>query len=493
MEQIKTQVAIIGGGIIGTAIARELSRYQVDFFVIERNAEVGWGATKANSGIIHAGFHDKPDSVKAKFCLAGNKLYPNLCEELEVSYAQNGVMMVALSTEEKEILSKYYQQGIENGVENLRIVSAQEALELEPNLSKDVVAALVAPNGGIVTPFELATALMENAIDNGGQLLTDSAVQDIEVTRDGFIIYTPNTKIYAQKVINAAGVYSDQIARMIGDEYFSIRGRKGEEYLLDKPWGALVSHTIFPVPTPVSKGILVIPTCEGNLMIGPTGDDSLNLEDFQTSQDGLTRILAGATRMVPKIDPKQIICQFAGIRAASNRDDFIIEISPTTPGMIHLAGIESPGLTAAPAIAIEVMNLLRLAGLELCEKAVFSPHRRPVVQFHKLSREEQARQISEDPRHGRIVGRCESITEAEIIDAIERGARTVDGVKFRTRSGCGRCQGGFCQPNVIGVIAQELKIPVEQVRKNHKNSQQIGFAAKDLLKKEAKGHETVNL
>lgn len=479
-SKLTVDVAIIGGGIIGTATARELSKYQLKVVVIEKEAEVGWGTTKANSGIVHAGFHEEPGTLKAKYCFPGNQMFPQLCDELDVCFEQNGILMVARNEEEWETVQKYYERGKERGVP-LELLSGEEARALEPELSGDIVGALYAPEGGSVMPFELAAALMENAIYNGVELLTNSPVIGARVEDGKKILETPFNIVEAGVVINAAGLFTDEIARMFGDDYFTIKPRKGEEYLFDLDTKNMVKRTIFPVPSKVSKGILVIPTAEGNLMMGPTGDDVEEKEDLTTTRDGFERILDGARSLVPGINPRKIIAQFAGVRAASDRGDFIVEHSPNVPGLIHLAGMESPGLTAAPAIAVDAVRLVEEAGLKLVPKEDFQPRRENIVRFRSLSREEQDRLIKENPAYGRIICRCEQVTEGEIVDAIHRGARTLDGIKFRARAGAGRCQGGFCQPIVMAIIARELNIPLEQVTKRGPGSEQVLFKAKELL------------
>lgn len=479
-KTLTVDVAIVGGGIMGTAVARELSKYQVSVLVVEKEAEVGWGTTKANSGIVHAGFHEEPGTLKAKYCFPGNQMFPELCEELDVCFKQNGVLMVARNDDELETVKVYYQRGKERGVK-VELLSREQALALEPELNPEIVGALYAPEGGSVMPFELAAALMENAMQNGAQLLTEAPVVGASVAGELKILETAEHRIEAKVVINAAGLFADDLARMFGDDYFTINPRKGEEYLFDLDTNDMVTRTIFPVPSKVSKGILVIPTAEGNLMIGPTSDNIVEKEDLTTTRDGFARILEGARSLVPGINPRKIIAQFAGVRAASDRNDFIVELSPKVPGLIHLAGMESPGLTAAPAIAVDAVKLVQEAGLELIPKEDFEPRRKPVVRFRNLSHEERDRLIQENPAYGRIICRCESVTEGEIIDAIHRGARTLDGIKFRARAGAGRCQGGFCQPLVMAIIARELNIPLEKVTKRGQGSEPVMYHAKELL------------
>ena len=448
-SMITAQVVIVGGGIIGTAVARELSRYELDVLLIEAEAEVGWGTTKANSGIVHGGFHEEPGTLKAKYCFSGNQMYPKLCEELDVCFEQNGIMMVARTPYEMETVRLYYKRGKERGV-NVQLFSQEEVARQEPK-------------------YKMNTTV-------------------IDAWREGDKKYleTPEQIIRADYVVNAAGLFSDDLARMFGDDYFSIRPRKGEEYIFDLSVKDVVKSTIFPVPGKISKGILVIPTAAGNLMMGPTGDNVEEKEDLGTSQDGFNRVFEGAKRLVPSLDARKIIAQFAGVRAASDRGDFIVELSPNVPGLLHLAGIESPGLTAAPAIAADVPGLLEEAGLQLEEKQSFNPRRAGVVRFNSLSREEQDALVKKNPSFGRIICRCESITEGEIVDAIHRGARTLDGIKFRVRAGAGRCQGGFCQPLITQILSRELDIPVTAVTKAGPGSEQVRYVAKELYDEEVR-------
>lgn len=476
------QVAIVGGGIMGTSVVRELSRYKLDVLLIEAEPEVGWGTTKANSGIVHGGFHEEPGTLKAKYCLPGNQMFPKICEELDVCYKQNGILLVARNEEEMETVKLYYKRGKERGV-NVRLLNQEEVHAQEPNLDKSIVGALFAPEGGSVMPFELAAALMENAVQNGADYMVNSRVINAWAEGNKKFLETSDTIIEADYVVNAAGLFTDELARMFGDDFFSIHPRKGEEYIFDLSVKDVVKSTIFPVPSEVSKGILVIPTAAGNLMMGPTGDNVPDKDDLGTSYDGFDRVFDGAKSLVPSLDPRKIIAQFAGVRAASDRGDFIVELSPTVPGLLHLAGIESPGLTAAPAIAADVPGLLSEAGLELELKEDFNPNRK-VVRFNEMSREEQDALVKQNPQYGRIICRCETITEGEIVDAVHRGARTLDGIKFRARAGAGRCQGGFCQPFIAEIISRELGIPYTEVLKSRPGSEQVRYEAKELYQSE---------
>lgn len=480
-ERRSVQVAIVGGGIVGTCVARELSRYKLDVLLIEAEPEVGWGTTKANSGIVHGGFHEEPGTLKAKFCLPGNQMFPKLCEELDVTFVQNGILLVARTEEEMEVVQRYYQRGKDRGV-NLRLLSQEELFGLEPNLSRSIVGAMYAPEGGSVMPFELAAALMENAIQNGAQLLVENPVINGWVDGDKKYLETPQYIIEADIVVNVAGLKADEIARLFGDAYFSILPRKGEEYLFDLSEKNVVTSTIFPVPSEISKGILVIPTAAGNLMMGPTSHNVPAKDDLATTYEGFRQIYEGAKSLVPNLQVRKVIAQFAGLRAASDRGDFIVEFSPRVRGLIHLAGIESPGLTAAPAIAAHVPEMLKDKGYVLEPKEDFNPRREPVIRFNELSHEERDELVRKDPSFGRIICRCETVTEGEIVDAIRRGARTLDGIKFRARGGAGRCQGGFCQPLVMEILARELNITLEKVTKRGPGSEMIMYHAKELLR-----------
>lgn len=463
-------VVIVGGGIVGTAVAYTLSQYKLKLALVEKNFEIGWGATKANSGIVHGGFHDDPNTWKGRLCIRGNQAYPELCRKLDVTFRQNGILMIAMSEDEIPILNKYLERGKANNVPGIRLLSKGEVLSREPNLTRDVIAALYAPEGGVVNPFEMAIAMSEVAEANGAAVFTDTKVTGLK--REGELIQVQTNRgvISTRFVVNAAGLWSDELARLAGDDYFKIKPRKGEEYLTDKRVGSLVTHTIFPTPTPTSKGILAIPTAEGNLMIGPTAVELEDKEAVDTTEAGFREIFAAVKRMLPSLDSRDIITSFAGIRAASDRGDFILEPSANFPGLVHAAGIESPGLTAAPAIAEVIVDILADEGLRLEKNPKAQDRRRPVTRFHALSDEEREALIAKDPKYGRIICRCETVTEAEIIDAIKRGARTVDGVKFRTRAGMGRCQGGFCQPLIIGILARELGLDPTQITKRGRGS-----------------------
>lgn len=474
-------VIIIGGGVVGTAILRTLSRFQLKTALLEKSVEVGWGTTKANSGIVHSGFHSEPGSWKTKLSVAGNRMFDQLCDELDVPYERNGMMMVARNKEEEDILAHYHEQGLENGVEGLEMLSGDETRRLEPNLASDIIAALRAPSGGIVAPFELATAQAENAVANGAEVHTGVTVTDIAHTGSSFAVTTADGASWiATYIVNSAGLYADDLARICGVDAEPIIPRKGEEYLFDQRLGRVIKHTIFPVPTPKSKGILVIPTAEGNLMIGPTALELPYKNDVSTTAEGLEEIFSFTQGLVPGLNRRDIIASFAGVRSGSPTGDFIFETSHGGKG-IHLMGIESPGLTAAPAIAELVRDMLEDAGLSLKAKPDFNPRRPRVIRFKELSDDEKEQVIQDNPLYAHVVCRCETITEGEIVDAIRRGAKTVDGVKFRTRAGMGRCQGGFCTPHVVKILARELGVSPLEITKRGHDSQLLVAEAKAFL------------
>ncbi len=476
-------IAIIGAGISGSAIARELSKYNLKTIVLEKGVEVCQGTTKANSAIVHGGFDAKEGSLKAKLNVAGNKLYPKLCEDLNVEFKQNGSLVLAFNEEDEKHIKDLYERGIRNNVEGLKILNREEVIEIEPNVNKSVISALLCDVAGIVCPFNLNVALMENAIENGVKLQVQSKVVGIEKVDDYFDIKLLNKEnIKSKYVINAAGVYADKINNMVGgDEYFIIP-RKGEYKVLDKSEGKMVNHVIFQCPTEKGKGVLVTKTVHGNLLVGPNATVVNNAEDITTTRDGINEIVENSKKSIENIDFRKTITSFGGVRATPNTGDFCIFASDKCKNFINVGGIESPGLASAPGVAKYVVELLQNEGLILVEKTNFNPIRNKNKSFVKMNNEEKNAMIKNNKNYGKIVCRCESITEAEIIDAINStcGARTVDGVKRRVRPGMGRCQGGFCGPKVIEIIARELNMSVEDVLKDYEKSNMVVGKVKEL-------------
>lgn len=464
-------VIVIGGGVIGGLILRELSKTTLNVCLLEKEEDVCMGQSRANSGIVHAGYDAAVGSLKAKFNVLGNKMMESVTKELGVKYRNNGSLVVAFSEEEMETLAALKARGEQNGVERLEIISRERLCELEPNISDNAVGALYAPTGGIVCPYELTIAAIGNAMDNGAALCCGFEVCGIEKTSTGLVVRsTDGRELQAKVVINCAGLASGKIAALVGDK-ISVNGRRGQYILLDRESGDFVNHTLFFTPTKKGKGILVSQTVDNNIILGPTAEE-IDDGNVETTADGLASVIEKAGEMCKNVPLYNTITSFAGTRAYCDRHDFILEESENVAGVIHCAGIESPGLTSAPAIAEYVTNELVSKILPFEKKAEFNPYRKPDYFFKNLSIEEKNEIIKKDKSYGKIVCRCEQITEGEILRAIRENppARNIDAVKRRTRAGMGRCQGGFCQPYVAELIAKELGIPLEEVTKSGKNS-----------------------
>ncbi len=449
-------VCIIGAGAVGCALARHLSQFELKICLIDKQDDVGCGATKANSGIVHGAYATKHGSLKAKLAAEGNRLYDALEADLNFGFHRIGAFVLAFDTQEAEQLDELYENGMKNGCDSMTILSRQEVLELEPHVSADVLRALWAKDVGVTSPYEMAIALAENAIENGVKLKLGWPVTKIDVSEAGFTIHSEGEKIHSQYVVNAAGLYSDQIAAMVGDNSFKIQPRKGQYVLLDKSQGALVSRVLFQVPSKLGKGILVTRTCHGNLMLGPNAEDLTIREDYGTDIASLEQVIEKARNSVPELNIQRAITTYSGVRAIADRGDFIIEVSPTVSKFINLAGIDSPGLTASPAIAIHCTELLKSEGLQLTLKTNFKSKRNAII-----VRKDNERTLlleSDDP-HTHMICRCENVTEAEILDVFSRGISIVstDMIKRRTRAGMGACQGKFCQPRVVALATQVLK------------------------------------
>jgi len=460
-------VIIIGAGVIGAATARELSRFRLRTAVLEAKADVAMGSSGANSAIVHAGYDATPGTAMARTNVAGNRLYDTWREELNIPFTRNGSLVLAFSEEDMDTLEELHRQGVQNGVEGQRILSGEEARGMEPALSEDIIGALYEPMGGITSPYQVTVALMENAAHNGVDVYLEHPVTEIKKEENAFIIQTPLGDFHTKLIVNCAGVQADSIARMAGDDSFSIIPRRGEYCLYDKREGEDVAHTLFQPPGKMGKGILVTPTVDGNLLTGPTARDIEDKDDTATTDIGIGEVLIKSAMSVPGLNRRGVIRTFAGLRAQASTGDFILGESKAVPGLIHGAGICSPGLSAAPAIgrelAAEVCRLLPCA-----DKPDFDPVREAIPNFRESDWETREKLIREDPRYGRIVCRCESVTEAEIAAALHRPlpARTLDAIKRRTRAGMGRCQGGFCTPRIMEIIERELHIPIlEQTKK----------------------------
>lgn len=462
-------VAVIGCGIVGAAAAYELSRYELDIVLLEAENDVATGTTKANSAILHAGYDPAPGTLMAKLGVEGAALAKTLCERLSVPYRQTGSLVLAFSEGELETLRELCRRGVENGVPGLELLDGAQARALEPELSAGVAGALHAPSAAVVSPWEFALALAETAVRNGVDLRLECAVNAVEAVEGGWRLTTSAGTVEARAVLNAAGLHAGVIHEMVAPPAFALKPNRGEYYLLDKSEGSRVGRIIFQCPTKVGKGVLVAPTVHGNLIVGPNAEDiPCELlgtgEALATTAEGLEYVAEMARKSVPGVDLRQSIRNFAGVRAQSDIDDFVIREAEGCPGFISLAGIRSPGLSAAPAIAKYAVELLAGRGLPLREKAGFVD-RRETVRFHELPPEERARLAAENPDYGHVICRCESVTEGEILDAMRAPIppRSVDGVKRRVNAGMGRCQGGFCGPRVVELLARELGISPPEI------------------------------
>ena len=461
-------VVIIGAGVIGGMLARELSRYNIAVCLLEKENDVAMGASKGNSGIIHGGYDPEPGTLKAKLNGQGVELLFQAAEQLHVPCERNGSMVCAFTPEEEPLLETLYQRGQINGIPGLKLMSGQEARRLEPQLSPEVTRVLHVTNSGIIGPYELTIAAIGNAMDNGITLKCNFEVIAIRKERDCFRIEASSgEQVQAQYLVNCAGGYSDRIAALAGDDFFRIVPRAGEYLLLDKAEGNRVKHTLFQCPTKDGKGILVTPTVHGNLLTGPTALKVDTPERRDTTTAGLQQVKQLAVKSVPKIDFRQVITSFAGVRSSEKSGDFFIKASDRIPGLIHAAAIDSPGLTCCVSVAYYLVDILKSQGLSLEEKDGWNGIRENPNAFQKMTEEEKNLHIKKNPAYGKIICRCENISEGEILCAIRSNppARDLDGIKRRTRSGMGRCQGGFCGPYVMELLARELDIPMENVTK----------------------------
>ena len=466
-------IAIVGGGVTGAMLARELSRYELSVCVLEKESDVAMGASKANSGIVHGGFDPEPDTLKAELNVKGVKLLYEAADMLNVPYINNGSMVCAFGSEQEAAVEELYERGIVNGVDEMRLLSGNEAREIEPLLSEKITKVLLVPTAGIICPYELTVAALGNAMDNGVVLERDFEVAAIEKI-DGVFNVTDSVgkAIKAKYLINSAGCYADKIAEMIDDKFYDIIARPGEYLLLDKAEGGRVSHTIFQVPSSEGKGILVSPTVDGNLLTGPTARVAESRDSKEITPEGVKTVINLASKSVPSVQFSRVITSFTGVRSSTKTGDFIIEESKKTAGFIHVSAIDSPGLSSCVAIAKYTVDILKNAGVTLTEKQNWDGRRADPHAFRKMSDEQKDAFIKQNPSYGKVVCRCETVSEGEIIDAIRRnpGARDVDGVKRRTRSGMGRCQGGFCMPYVMKLISQETGTPYEEITKKGKDS-----------------------
>ena len=475
-------VIIIGAGVTGTACARELSRYQAKICVLEKEEDLCCGTSKANSAIVHAGYDAAEGTLKAKLNVRGNQIMEKLSEELDFPFKRNGSLVICLQEEDFPSLQALYERGIHNKVKGLQILNRDEVKKMEPNVSDEVYAALYAPSAGIVCPFGMNIAFGENAASNGVEFRFDTEVQSIRKTERGWELLTSKGIFETRSIVNAAGVYADVFHNMVSKKKLHITPRRGDYCLLDRSAGEHVARTVFALPGKYGKGVLVTPTVHGNLLIGPTAVDIENKEGTNTTKEGLDHVLKMAGKNVKELPLRQVITSFAGLRAHEAGDDFVIGEPKDAPGFLDCAGIESPGLTAAPAVGEMAADMLR-EKLGLIKKENFISRRKGILDPRTLKKEEYQKLIQENPAYGNMICRCEMITEGEIRDAIRRplGARSLDGVKRRTRAGMGRCQSGFCSPKTMEILADELGVSLDQITKSGGSSQIIKGKNKDAV------------
>ncbi|MFT5873035.1 MAG: glycerol-3-phosphate dehydrogenase [Clostridium sp.] len=468
-------VVIIGAGIIGASVAREISKYNLKVVVVDKGLDLAAGTTKANSAIVHAGHDASPDTIKGKLNAKGNSMFDRLSKELDFPFKKNGSLILCFDENDKEKLELLKKQGELNGVPNLQILTGEQTREIEPNISENVVASLFAPTSGIVCPYEMNIAMAENAFMNGVEFKFGSKIVNIVKNHGGYSLSINDDKVIETKIIiNAAGLYSDVMNNLVSEEKFDIIPKKGEYCLFDKAVGNLVSKTIFQLPTKAGKGVLITPTVDGNLLVGPNAVDVEDKTNLDTTKEGLDEIINCAKLSVKSLPTNQIITSFSGLRAKTNKNDFIIGEVKSSPGFINVASIDSPGLTSAPAIAEMVVSIVNDI-LKATLKEKFIKIRKGIVKFRELGNRERDILIKSNPEYGRIVCRCEVVTEGEIKDAIRRplGAKTLDGIKIRTRAGMGRCQAGFCTSRIVDILSKELNLPPTEITKFGINSRLV--------------------
>ena len=461
-------VIIIGAGVTGSAVARQLSRFNANVLVIEAAEDVCCGTSKANSAIVHAGFDCTPGSLMASFNVRGNEMMDDLACDLDIPFARNGSLVVCIDKDELPGLQDLYDRGIKNGVKDLRILSREELMKKEPNLSDAAVGALYAPTAGIIDPFKLNMALAENACVNGVDFHFNTKAETLHRDDDGiWHIRTNNGEYTCKCVVNAAGLYSAIFHNMVSKQPIHITPRRGDYFILDKEVGDYVKHTIFPQPTKMGKGILVAPTIHGNLLVGPTAIDIDDPASTATTQEGIDELNNKAAMYVRDLPLRRVITSFAGLRAHEDGHEFILGEVDGAPGFIDCAGIESPGLTSCPAIGEYIGDMIRDL-MHFSNKEKWISTRKDILATEGMSTAERNELIKKNPAYGTIICRCESVTEGEILDAIHRplGARSLDGVKRRTRAGMGRCQSGFCSPRVLEILHRELGLPMEEITKS---------------------------
>ncbi|MBN2853433.1 MAG: NAD(P)/FAD-dependent oxidoreductase [Clostridia bacterium] len=465
-------IVIIGAGVIGSFVARSLSKYQLSICVTDRHIDAAMGASGANSGIIHAGYDAIPGTLKAKFNIEGSDMMEKTCEELNVPYKKTGSLVIAFNDEEISKIQEMYDHGTKEGIRDMSLISKEQVLTLEPNLSPEIKGALLAKTAAIVSPYKLNINALENAVRNGVEFLREHTVLGIKKEKEVFSVITDKGTLTCRMVINCAGLYADEIARMVGDDSFKIIPRSGEYILLDKSEGTLVNHVVFQAPTMEGKGVLITSTVDGNLLIGPDAKEIKDKDERDTHRSSIDYVYKKGLQTTDKLLLHKSVTIFTGVRATPDKGDFIIEESRYCKGFINVAGIESPGLSSAPAIGNHVALIVKSIIGDISEKENYSMTLEKKKYFSEMNEEEKKEAILKNPLYGKIICRCESVTEGEIIDSIHQkaGAVTIDGVKRRTRAGMGRCQGGFCLPHVMDILSRELKVDKDKIQKGDEGS-----------------------
>ena len=473
---IKTDVVVIGAGAVGCAIARELSKYQIRVMVVDKNEDIGGDASKSNSAIIHTGYDAAPDTLESQLVVAANPMYDEIVNDLDVPFKRIGAILPAITSEQFEQLPAIKAKAFKNRVYDVEYKSGAELLEMEPNLNPEVKGGLYIPRESIIDPFIFVQALAENANANGVEFLLNAKVTDIK-TENGKIksVVTTKGEIETMYVINSAGLYCDDIAEMVGKADYKVVARKGQFYILDKNTSCQVNQIVLPIPTKITKGKLMCPTIHGNMLVGPTAEDQPSKVDKSTSADGLASIATDVRNLVPNVNLRDTITQYSGLRPNRNPEGLHVDTYEDLYGYINLSGVRSTGLTLSVAMGKYVAQKMLEIGAEMTLKDNFIKTRKGIVKFSEQTREKQAELIQENPLYGNVICRCETVTEAEIMQAIHRplGAKSVDAVKRRVRAGMGRCQGGFCGPKVIEILARELGVEPSEINKNNEGSYMV--------------------
>lgn len=473
MNTYQTDVVVIGAGAIGSAIARELSKYEVDVILVEKKEDVGGDASRTNSATVVSGYDAPVGSLEARLTAASNPMFDQVTKDLDVEFKRIGAIQVGFTEEDLTILKQNYEKAIANGIYDAELISGDKVREMEPSLSGEIKGGLYIPKESLVDVFELLVAYVENAVDNGVRLMTSTRALGIRCENGKVVsVQTDKGEIFTKYVVNAAALYADEIARTIGLAYFKNYPRKGEFFVLDKNLPYATNHIIVPIPTPLTRGKLITPSLEGNLLIGPTAVNQEDKEDKSTTKEGLDSILTDIRKMLPAVNPKDSVTQFAGLRPARLPAEYSIRAFEVAKGYIEVNGI-TQGISVSLAAAVYVAQLLEKEGLVLVRKDTYNPHRKSIKKFRNCTREEQAQLVSDNPSYGNVICRCETVTEAEIVEAVRRGAKSVDAVKRRLRAGMGRCQGGFCGPRVVEILARELHLEPELICKNEEGSRML--------------------